>query len=129
MNFDESQGDLTPEERQYFLEKLRGQLSELVEESDETVHEMQGADHEFPDPADRANYEFERNTTLRIRDRERKLAKKVQQSIDRLEAGAYNECKECEEPIGKKRLDARPVTTLCINCKQTEEQQEHIRKS
>jgi len=129
MDFDETSGDLTPEEHQYFLSKLNEQLGELLVESDDTLHEMQGADHEFPDPADRANYEFERNTTLRIRDRERKLAKKVQQSIDRLEAGTYNECDECSEPIGKKRLDARPVSTLCINCKEIAEQQEHIRKS
>ena len=86
---------------------------------------MQDADLEFPDPADRANYEFERNTTLRIRDRERKLIKKIREAIQRVDDGTYNECEECSEPIGKMRLDARPVTTLCIECKQAQEQKEN----
>ena len=128
MKFDETSIDLSAEEQEHFQKKLEAQLGELLCESDDTVQEMQGAAHEFPDPADRANYEFERNTTLRIRDRERKLAKKVRQAIGRLEAGAYNECEECGEAIGKMRLDARPVTTLCIKCKEAQEQQEHIQK-
>ncbi|OGG94114.1 MAG: RNA polymerase-binding protein DksA [Candidatus Lambdaproteobacteria bacterium RIFOXYD12_FULL_49_8] len=127
MEFNEKIQDLSPEEYDYFKEKLEGQLKELMVESGDTMHEMQDADLEFPDPADRATYEFERNTTLRIRDRERKLTKKVRQAIERLDKGAYNECEECGDAIGKKRLDARPVTTLCIACKEVQEQQEHIR--
>ncbi|OGG99191.1 MAG: RNA polymerase-binding protein DksA [Candidatus Lambdaproteobacteria bacterium RIFOXYD1_FULL_56_27] len=129
MEFDETSAELSPQEYEHFKAKLQEQLGALMVDSDGTVQEMQGADLEFPDPGDRATYEFERNTTLRIRDRERKLAKKVSQAIERLEAGTYNECEECGEPIGKKRLDARPVTTLCILCKESQEQQEHIRNS
>lgn len=127
MQFNENNPDLTPEEYEFFKALLIEQMKELLEESGETLQEMQDADLEFPDPGDRATYEFERNTTLRIRDRERKLIKKVRQAMDRLNDGAYNECEECGEPIGKKRLAARPVTSLCIQCKEVQEQQEHIR--
>ncbi|MDT8446480.1 MAG: RNA polymerase-binding protein DksA [bacterium] len=127
MRFDESNPDISPEEFEHFKALLEQQIRDLIEESGGTMQEMQDADLEFPDPGDRATYEFERNTTLRIRDRERKLIKKVRQAIARLEEGAYNECEECGEPIGKQRLEARPVTTLCIQCKEVQEQQEHIR--
>ena len=127
MEFNELIQDLSPEEYDHFKDLLEAQLKELMVESGDTLHEMQDADLEFPDPADRATYEFERNTTLRIRDRERKLTKKVRQAIDRLDAGTYNECEDCGESIGKKRLEARPVTTQCIVCKEAQEQQEHIR--
>ncbi len=125
MKFDESTQDLNDQEKEYFTSKLNDMLKELFVESGGTIAEMQDADLEFPDPADRANYEFERNTTLRIRDRERKLIKKVREAMERVENGTYNECEECGESIGKTRLDARPVTTLCIACKQAQEQKEN----
>ncbi len=129
MKFDTTTPDLTPEEKDYFRGKLEAMIQELLAETGGTMAEMQDADLEFPDPADRANYEFERNTTLRIRDRERKLLKKIRQSMDRLEHDQYNECEECGEEIGKARLDARPVTTLCIQCKETQEQKENTRQA
>ena len=128
MKFDETTPELLDEEVLYYKQKLDGMLLELFEETGGTIQEMQDATLEFPDPADRANYEFERNTTLRIRDRERKLIKKIRQALQRLKDGLYNECEECDEEIGKKRLDARPVTTYCINCKQAQEQKENTRQ-
>ena len=129
MKFDTNTEEINDEEKEYFRKQLLEQLEELFSDSGITMHEMKDAVLEFPDPADRANYEFERNTTLRIRDRERKLIKKVRQAIARLEDGTYNECKECDEEIGKMRLDARPVTDLCINCKETQEQKEKTRQA
>ncbi len=116
--------EITAKERTYYKTKLEKMLSELETGSGETVQEMKDTNQEFPDPTDRANYESERNTALRIRDRERKLIKKIRSAIVRLEEDEYNVCKECGEYIRKQRLDARPVTTLCINCKELEEQKE-----
>ncbi|MDH5559241.1 MAG: RNA polymerase-binding protein DksA [Deltaproteobacteria bacterium] len=120
--------ELTPEEKLYFRSKLDEKLHNLLNESGETVQEMQGSSQEFPDPGDRANFEFERNTTLRIRDRERKLIKKVQEAIKRLEDDEYHVCEDCGDWISKERLEARPVTTLCFNCKEQQEQNEKVRK-
>jgi len=115
---------ITPKEKTYYKGKLEKMLSELEVGSGATVEEMKKTNQEFPDPTDRANYESERNTTLRIRDRERKLLKKVHSAMGRLDDETYNVCDECGEYISKQRLEARPVTTLCINCKEIEEQKE-----
>lgn len=123
MEFEESD-IITDEEKAYYKKKLEDMLNELLEESGETVQEMKNTNQEFPDPTDRANYESERNTTLRIRDRERKLIKKIKSALARLESDEYNICEECGDYIRKQRLDARPVTALCINCKEIEEQRE-----
>ena len=129
MKFDTTTEEVNEEEAAFYKKKLLEQLEGLFGDSGITMHEMQDAVLEFPDPADRANYEFERNTTLRIRDRERKLIKKVRQVIQRLEDGVYNECKECGDEIGKLRLEARPVTDLCISCKELQEQKEKTRQA
>lgn len=126
MDFNNQSPDVTEEEAIYFKKKLELKLSSLEGDSSDTLQNMQSGRREFPDPTDRASFEFERNTTLRIRDRERKLIKKVKHAINRLNDGEYNMCEECDDPIGKARLDARPVTNLCINCKQKQEQKENI---
>lgn len=123
MKFTKS-AELTPEEKEYFTRKLQDMEQKIYDESGETVQQMKQINKEFPDPSDRAHLESESITTLRIRDRERKLLKKIQEALARLEEGTYNVCEECEELIRKERLDARPVTTLCINCKEKEEQLE-----
>lgn len=117
---------ITKKEKAYYHKKLEEMLSRLSQESGETVQEMQDSKQEFPDPTDRANFESERNTTLRIRDRERKFIKKIRNALQRLEDNEYNVCQECEGLIGKERLDARPVTALCINCKENEEEREKV---
>lgn len=118
--------EITDEEKEYYRQKLNDMLKKLQDESGETVQDMKEGSHEFSDPTDRANFEFERDTTLRIRDRERKLIKKIRKSIRRLDGNEYNICENCGDFIRKKRLDARPVTTLCIHCKEQQEQMEKV---
>ena len=81
----------------------------------------------FPDPTDRATMESDRNFTLRIRDRERKLIAKIRDALDRIEEGTFGICEECGEDISSERLEARPVTTLCIECKKKQENDEKAR--
>jgi DnaK suppressor protein len=90
---------------------------------------MSDAIDTFPDPTDRATLETDRNFMLRIRDRERKLISKIKEALERIEDGTYGLCEACGEPIGEKRLMARPVTTLCIECKARQEKQERVRGS
>ena len=99
-------------------------LEELEGEVSSTVDGMRAAGGAFPDPTDRATLESEHSLTLRIRDRERKLRNKIEDALARIEDGTFGICEVCEEEIGFKRLEARPVTTLCINCKSEQEQDE-----
>ena len=105
---------------EYFRNLLHQRMTELRVEAGKTVDNM---DHEvnFPDPTDRASMESNRNSELRMRDRERKLIFKIQQALQRLDDGDYGICEECGEEIGIERLKARPVTTLCIVCKSDQE--------
>ena len=81
----------------------------------------------FPDPNDRASLESDRNFELRIRDRERKLIAKMQEALKRIDDGTFGVCDSCGGPISEKRLQARPVTTQCIDCKTKEEKMEKQR--
>jgi DnaK suppressor protein len=78
----------------------------------------------YPDPTDRATAESNRNFELRIRDRERKLLAKIKEALERLENGTYGICENCDDEISIKRLEARPVTTLCVKCKTAQEKHE-----
>lgn len=109
-----------------FRQLLQEQMDQLLREADKTVLEMTDEKTNFPDPTDRASLESDRNFELRIRDRERKLISKIREALDRIEAGEFGECEECGESIGEARLKARPVTTLCIECKTEQERQEKI---
>lgn len=93
----------------------------LMEEVDRTVHHMQDEASNFPDPNDRATQEEEFALELRTRDRERKLIKKIDESLIDLEKGDYGFCEICGVDIGIKRLEARPTATLCIDCKTLDE--------
>lgn len=104
--------------------KLNGMLEELETEVSSTLDGMRKGSGAFPDPTDRATMESDRNLTLRIRDRERKLRNKIEDALARLEDGTFGICEVCEEEIDYARLEARPVTTLCINCKAEQEQDE-----
>lgn len=90
---------------------------ELMEEVDRTVHHMQDDAANFPDPNDRATQEEEFTLELRTRDRERKLIKKISQSLEDLDKGDYGFCESCGTDIGIRRLEARPTANLCIDCK------------
>ena len=109
---------------EFFKKLLTEQLDELLEEASGTVSGMTDEKPTFPDPTDRAALESDRNFTLRIRDRERKLIKKIRDALDRIEDGSYGVCESCGENITVKRLKARPVTTQCIECKTEEEVKE-----
>ncbi|RUM88573.1 MAG: RNA polymerase-binding protein DksA [Thermodesulfatator sp.] len=109
---------------EYFRALLNKKLSELLGEADKTLEEMTSSDGQVPDPTDRASLESERSFELRIRDRERKLIKKIRKAIERIDDGTYGICEDCGEDIGFKRLEARPVTTLCIECKSKQEKEE-----
>ena len=109
-----------------FRELLQDQMDQLLRDADKTVSEMTDEKTNFPDPTDRASLESDRNFELRIRDRERKLISKIREALDRIEAGEFGECEDCGDQIGEARLKARPVTTLCIECKTEQERQEKI---
>lgn len=108
----------------HFRSILEAWKRELMEEVDRTVHHMQDESANLPDPNDRATQEEEFSLELRARDRERKLIKKVDESIARIDAGDYGYCDSCGVEIGLKRLEARPTATLCIDCKELEERRE-----
>ena len=114
---------MNQKEVNFFRGLLNRRIQELLSEADKTVEGMDEEEN-FPDPTDRASLEADRNFTLRIRDRERKLIFKIQEALRRLEEGAYGICESCGEKIGIARLKARPVTTLCIDCKSIQEVQE-----
>lgn len=108
----------------WFRDMLNSRRAELLGEAERTVIGMVDGKENFPEPADRAALESDRNATLRIRDRERKLINKIEEALQRIEEGAYGICEECGDEIGVERLRARPVTTLCIQCKAEQEAEE-----
>jgi len=114
------------EKLEEFRQILQGQLDELLREAGKTVSDMTDEKANFPDPTDRASLESDRNFELRIRDRERKLIMKIREALERIDEGEFGICEHCEEEIGEARLKARPVTTLCIECKTEQERQEKI---
>jgi DnaK suppressor protein len=118
------------EDLEYFQGILQKQLDDLVRGAGRTVDDMTEIESKssFPDPTDRAALESDRNFELRIRDRERKLINKIRKALDKIEDGSFGFCEVCGEPIEFKRLEARPVTTLCIECKTTAEEEEKIRR-
>jgi len=110
-----------------FENLLNEKLDGLLDEASKTVSGMSNPNENLPDPADRASLESDRNFTLRIRDRERKLIGKIKEALERIEDGTYGICESCQEDISPKRLKARPVTTLCIDCKKRQEDEEKIK--
>lgn len=104
-----------------FEKLMNEQLEELLSQANDTVSGMTTPKENFPDPADRASLEADRNFMLRIRDRESKLIKKVKKALERIEDSTFGICEECGEDISIERLNARPVTTQCIDCKKKEE--------
>ena len=109
---------------QAFRERLETMRASLLDDSEETVHEMREENSLYPDPNDRASMETEHINLLRIRDRERKLLSKIDEALDRMEQGSFGLCEECGEEIDLERLKIRPVTTFCIRCKETLEARE-----
>jgi len=111
-------------QRTHFRKILEQLKAELSEEIDRTVHTMQDEATVFADPNDRASQESDMALELRNRDRERKLIKKIDETIARIDANEYGYCESCGVEIGLKRLEARPTATLCIDCKTLDEMRE-----
>lgn len=112
---------------QYFQEFLSNMLSDILEKSEATLEDMTESGEVYADPADRATAESDRAFTLRLRDRERKLIKKINQALQRIDDGDFGICQECGDDITVPRLKARPMTTLCIHCKSKQEEDEKVR--
>ena len=108
----------------HFKSMLAGMKRELSEDIDRTVHTMQDEATIFADPNDRASQESDTSLELRNRDRERKLIKKIDETITKIDATEYGYCESCGVEIGLKRLEARPTATLCIDCKTLDELRE-----
>ena len=112
---------MNPSQRGHFkmiLEQLKAELSQEIER---TVHTMQDEATIFADPSDRATQESDMALELRNRDRERKLIKKISETIANIDSGEYGYCESCGVEIGLDRLQARPTATMCIDCKTLEE--------
>ena len=109
---------------QHFRKKLTDMSAELLSEADKTLSDMTVQNENYPDPTDRASAESDRSFELRIRDRERKLQAKIKEAILRIDDESYGICEACGENISIERLEARPVTTLCIECKTKQEDHE-----
>lgn len=108
----------------YFRAMLEEMKRELSQDIDRTVHTMQDEATIFADPNDRASQESDMSLELRNRDRERKLIKKIDETIMRIDQGEYGYCESCGVEIGLKRLEVRPTATLCIDCKTLDELRE-----
>lgn len=115
---------MSPEQLKHFRDMLESVKKELSEDIDRTVHTMQDEATVFADPNDRASQETDIAIELRNRDRERKLIKKIDETLGRINAGDYGFCDKCGVEIGIKRLEARPTATLCIDCKTLDELKE-----
>jgi len=112
------------EKLEYFRMILNEEMRSLLEEAGKTVSEMTVDATNFPDPTDRATQESGRSFELRIRDRERRLINKIREALERIDDGSFGTCEMCGEDISEARLKARPVTTLCIDCKMEQERRE-----
>lgn len=115
------------EKQEFFRGLLKEKMAEILNGAEKTLSDMTIFSDNFPDPADRASLESDRNFELRIRDRERKLLQKIRSAIERIDDGSFGICEDCGGDISEKRLAARPVTTLCLECKKKEEAAEKMR--
>ena len=112
---------MNEKQTEHFRDILLAWKRELMDEVDRTVHHMKDEAANFPDPNDRASQESEFSLELRTRDRERKLIKKIEQTLNKLDSHEYGYCDSCGVEIGIRRLEARPTASLCIDCKTLEE--------
>jgi DnaK suppressor protein len=112
---------MNEQQSKHFKSILLAWKNQLMQEVDRTVHHMQNESSTLPDPNDRATQEAEFALELRTRDRERKLIKKIENSITQIDLKDYGYCESCGIEIGISRLEARPTANLCIDCKTLEE--------
>ncbi|MGD8522043.1 MAG: RNA polymerase-binding protein DksA [Desulfobacterales bacterium] len=110
----------------FFKDLLMRWLDELLQHADDTVEGLLETDNYLPDPLDRASFESNRSTSLRIRDRESMLIHKIKNSLEDIKNGEYGICENCGREIAFERLKARPVARRCIRCKTKQENLEKI---
>ena len=120
----ENEPYMNEKQRQYFRDKLMSWREDLLAESRETVAKMIQESPWYPDPTDRAVQEADTSLELRARDRHRKLIEKIEAALNRIEEGTYGYCEVTGEPIGVKRLDARPIASLSLEAQQAHEAKE-----
>lgn len=114
---------------EYFRQKLLRWKADIVKEADDTLHDLQDEGGlQEPDIADRASVETEVALELRARDRQRKLIGKIDEALERIQRGEYGYCEETGEPIGIKRLEARPVATLTVEAQERHERMERTQR-
>jgi DnaK suppressor protein len=111
-------------QREYFRRKLLSWRDEILRGSNETLRQLKEEESRVADMSDWASFETERNFQLRARDRERKLLSKINEALRRIEEGTYGFCEETQEPIGLRRLEARPIATLSIEAQERHERRE-----
>jgi DnaK suppressor protein len=128
---DKKEREMKKDEKYEGIKKnLENQKAALLAESGEIISGgLSPGVENFPDLTDQASVETDQNFTLRLREREQKLLKKIDEALERIANGTFGICESCGEEISLKRLEARPVTTLCIECKTRQEADEKIRES
>ena len=119
---------MNPMQLEYFRQKLLRWRDELLEESSETLQHLKEESLLKPDLTDRASLETERAIELRTRDRERKLIAKIDAALMRIEDGSYGFCEDSDEPIGLRRLEARPIATLSLEAQERHERMERTHR-
>ena len=119
---------MNPVQLEFFRQKLLRWRAELLAESSETLQHLKEESLSEPDVADRATLETDRFTELRTRDRERKLISKIDEALQRIEDGTYGYCEETDEPIGLRRLEARPIATLSLEAQERHERLERTHR-
>jgi DnaK suppressor protein len=115
---------MNPRQTEYFRRKLLNWREDILRGSDVTLRQLKEEDMRLPDQSDWASAEIQRSFELRTRDRERKLLSKIEAALKRIEDGSYGYCEETQEPIGIKRLEARPIATLSIEAQERHERRE-----
>jgi len=113
-------------QREYFRRKLLNWREDILRGSNETLRQLKEEDSRLADMSDWASFETERSFQLRARDRERKLLSKIDEALRRIEDGSYGYCEETQEPIGLRRLEARPIATLSIEAQERHERREKV---
>ena len=122
----ENEKFMNAKQREFFRRRLLGWRDDLVRDAKGTIQNLQEDDGQAPDIADRATTESERSIELRARDRQRKLVAKIDAALGRIENGSYGYCDDTGEPIGLKRLEARPIATLSIEAQERHERLERV---
>ncbi|MET3599374.1 RNA polymerase-binding protein DksA [Martelella mangrovi] len=117
---------MNPNQRAYFRAKLIAWKNDILREARETLDNLAAENANHPDLADRASSETDRSIELRARDRQRKLISKIDAALRRIDDGTYGYCEETGEPIGLRRLDARPIATLSIEAQERHERREKV---